>query len=366
MRVAIAGAGNVGRVHRERPRQASGHEVLLIEQNQDVVQRSVAPRRRRRVDRRRRVRGGLAAARRARALRRRRRGHRRRRGQPRHLAARQAGVRRAARRRTREPPEERVAVQRELGRRPVGVDPAPRSPRSSRKRCRSAGWSASCQFEGGNVRLVEVTLAENAPVVDKAIRDLDIPRDATIVAVVRGRPRRDAARRHGLRVRRRSARDGDERLRRRRPQILTRRLTRRCVADPLSGLNDAVGSVRACTAGLSISGGCRRATTSFEQDRDPGVRPRDLAPAEEHRGERCRVRPARRFERRARRHAARCAPTESRRTVRTCSRLVHVGDRRAADRRRSTSTSFSRSLSSSGLGELRDELPRAPMTWADA
>jgi trk system potassium uptake protein len=41
------------------------------------------------------------------------------------------------------------------------------------------------QFEGGNVRLVEVTLADNAPVVDKAIRDLDIPRDATIVAVVR-------------------------------------------------------------------------------------------------------------------------------------------------------------------------------------
>src|SRR6266576_1065229 len=42
------------------------------------------------------------------------------------------------------------------------------------------------QLEGGNVRLVEVTLAENAPVVDRAIRDLDIPRDATIVAVVRG------------------------------------------------------------------------------------------------------------------------------------------------------------------------------------
>ncbi len=42
------------------------------------------------------------------------------------------------------------------------------------------------QFEGGNVRLVEMTLAENAPVIDKAIRDLDIPRDATLVAVVRG------------------------------------------------------------------------------------------------------------------------------------------------------------------------------------
>src|SRR5512143_918655 len=42
------------------------------------------------------------------------------------------------------------------------------------------------QFEGGNVQLVEVTLAEHSPVIDKAIRDLDIPRDATIVAVVRG------------------------------------------------------------------------------------------------------------------------------------------------------------------------------------
>jgi trk system potassium uptake protein TrkA len=39
-------------------------------------------------------------------------------------------------------------------------------------------------FEGG-VRLVEVTLAEDAPVVDHAIKDLDIPRDATFVAVVR-------------------------------------------------------------------------------------------------------------------------------------------------------------------------------------
>jgi trk system potassium uptake protein len=41
------------------------------------------------------------------------------------------------------------------------------------------------QFEGGNARLVEATLAEDSPVVDKAIADLDIPRDATIVAVVR-------------------------------------------------------------------------------------------------------------------------------------------------------------------------------------
>jgi len=40
-------------------------------------------------------------------------------------------------------------------------------------------------FEGGAVRLVEVTLADDAPVIDRAIKDCDIPRDATIVAVVR-------------------------------------------------------------------------------------------------------------------------------------------------------------------------------------
>jgi trk system potassium uptake protein TrkA len=41
------------------------------------------------------------------------------------------------------------------------------------------------QFEGGRARLVEVTLAEDSPANDRAIKDLDIPRDATIVAVVR-------------------------------------------------------------------------------------------------------------------------------------------------------------------------------------
>ncbi len=40
-------------------------------------------------------------------------------------------------------------------------------------------------LEGGKIRLVEVTLAEEAPVVDRRIMDLDIPRDATFVAVVR-------------------------------------------------------------------------------------------------------------------------------------------------------------------------------------
>jgi trk system potassium uptake protein TrkA len=41
------------------------------------------------------------------------------------------------------------------------------------------------RFEGGMARLVEVTLADNSPVVGKAIRDLEIPRDATIVALLR-------------------------------------------------------------------------------------------------------------------------------------------------------------------------------------
>ncbi len=40
-------------------------------------------------------------------------------------------------------------------------------------------------FEGGNARLVEVTLADTSPALDMALKDLDIPRDATIVAVVR-------------------------------------------------------------------------------------------------------------------------------------------------------------------------------------
>ena len=41
------------------------------------------------------------------------------------------------------------------------------------------------QLEGGQVGLVEVTLAEDAPVVNQAIRDLDVPRDATFVAIIR-------------------------------------------------------------------------------------------------------------------------------------------------------------------------------------
>ena len=41
------------------------------------------------------------------------------------------------------------------------------------------------QLERGQVQLVEVTLADDAPVTGKAIRDVEVPRDATFVAVVR-------------------------------------------------------------------------------------------------------------------------------------------------------------------------------------
>jgi trk system potassium uptake protein len=42
------------------------------------------------------------------------------------------------------------------------------------------------QFEGGQARLVEVTLAEDSPAIDRSLKDVGVPRDATVVAVVRG------------------------------------------------------------------------------------------------------------------------------------------------------------------------------------
>lgn len=41
-------------------------------------------------------------------------------------------------------------------------------------------------FEKGNARLVEVRLADDSPAIDKALKDIAVPRDATFVAVVRG------------------------------------------------------------------------------------------------------------------------------------------------------------------------------------
>jgi len=41
------------------------------------------------------------------------------------------------------------------------------------------------QFEGGNAHLVEVTLAEGSPAAGVSLADLGVPREATVVAVVR-------------------------------------------------------------------------------------------------------------------------------------------------------------------------------------
>jgi trk system potassium uptake protein TrkA len=41
------------------------------------------------------------------------------------------------------------------------------------------------QFEGGKARLVEVTLAENSPAGGVTVVDLGLPRDCTVVAIVR-------------------------------------------------------------------------------------------------------------------------------------------------------------------------------------
>ncbi len=41
------------------------------------------------------------------------------------------------------------------------------------------------QLEKGRARLVEVTLADDSPIIGPMIRDLDVPRDATFVAVLR-------------------------------------------------------------------------------------------------------------------------------------------------------------------------------------
>ena len=123
MRVIVTGGGAVGR-HLAVDLVERGHEVTLIEQNRALADklRSWARGREHRVRRRVRAvgaRGGADGAGRGR-----RGGHRRRRGQPRDLAARQAGVRGPARAGPREPPEERVALQRTMGRRRRGLPAA--------------------------------------------------------------------------------------------------------------------------------------------------------------------------------------------------------------------------------------------------
>ena len=41
------------------------------------------------------------------------------------------------------------------------------------------------ELEGGEATIIEVTLAETSPAADRTLQELDLPRDATVVAVVR-------------------------------------------------------------------------------------------------------------------------------------------------------------------------------------
>ncbi len=42
------------------------------------------------------------------------------------------------------------------------------------------------KFEGGAAQLVEIRLADNAKIIGQSIKEMNVPRDATIVAVMRG------------------------------------------------------------------------------------------------------------------------------------------------------------------------------------
>ena len=121
MRVAIAGAGSVGTAI-ARDLAADGHEVLLFEQDPELVERG-----RHDLD----IKWVVAdacevASLDAAGLAHRRRGgrrHRGRRGQPGGVPAGQAGIRRAAGGGPGRPPEEPVALHRDLGGRRLGLDP---------------------------------------------------------------------------------------------------------------------------------------------------------------------------------------------------------------------------------------------------
>ena len=70
------------------------------------------------------------------------------------------------------------------------------------------------ELEGGDAQLIEVTLADDSPAHDRSIMDLEVPRDATVVAVVRERhvivPRGDTVLRSGDEVLALVTRDSEE------------------------------------------------------------------------------------------------------------------------------------------------------------
>ena len=161
MRVVIAGGGSVGRFIAEQLHEA-GHDVLILDNDPAVVRQAERP------ASPRACRGSRPTPARSPQL-----------AEAEvdkadvvaavtgddednlvDLAAGQAGVRRAARRRPRQQPEERVDVQRDVGRRRRGVDAAPHHrPRAGGGRA-SARSCACCRSRAARRKLAEVTLAD--------------------------------------------------------------------------------------------------------------------------------------------------------------------------------------------------------------
>ena len=185
MRVAIAGAGNVG-LHVAGALAASGHEVLLIEQNRNVVARTTAPAG---------VEWHVGDACEVASL------------KEAHLetcdvmvaatgddednlvvsllAKQEFGMPRVIAR-VNHPKNEWMFSENWGG--DVFVS-TPQLITAMVEEAVSVGKLVEIlRFEHGLARLVEVTLAEDSPVVDQTIAQLAIPREATIVAVLREDP----------------------------------------------------------------------------------------------------------------------------------------------------------------------------------
>jgi trk system potassium uptake protein TrkA len=183
MRVAVAGAGNVG-LFVANDLQANGHDVLLIEQNPAVIERSVT------YDG---VEWYIADACEVASLR-------------------EAGIDRCEVVVAATGDDEDNLVISLLSKQEFGVPRViARVNHPKNEWMFSANWGVDLsvstphlitalveeavtvgrlihilQFEGGQARLVEVTLAPDSPVVDRLIKEVEVPRDATFVAIVRG------------------------------------------------------------------------------------------------------------------------------------------------------------------------------------
>ena len=182
VKVAIAGAGSVGTAIAADLRH-NGHDVLVLEQDPDG--RAPAANPRHHLDRRRRLRGLVARCSRT--------------GQVdvvvaatgddednlviSLLAKQEFAVPRVVARVNH--PKNQWLFNEAWGV-DVSVSTPSCSPRSSRRPSRSGSFVRLLQFQGGDAHLVEITLAEDSPANDTAIADLDFPRDAVVVAIVRG------------------------------------------------------------------------------------------------------------------------------------------------------------------------------------